>query len=407
MRRYLIIGVVFLLSLSLNAQIKWNSAYQTYIDQYKDLAIAEMLKYNIPASITLAQGLLESGAGKSRLARESNNHFGIKCHDWLGSTTYHDDDEKQECFREYRDVFESYEDHSKFLARQPRYRSLFNLKRTDYKGWAKGLKRCGYATSPTYAKQLINIIELYKLYRYDNAKNYDKFMVQRSSVKTHVNSLHPIHIYNKNYYVKVREGDTFRSIADEVGISYKKLAQYNERDKNDRLEPGEIIYLKKKQKKADKVYRNRPHRVKEGESMYSIAQNYGIRLSSLYKMNKLGPDYSIKVGDYLRVIVLQNGLVQDISGKETCLSPFRPDFRNNLLPCLRSTLKIQKDHLRSLSCKILHDSRAEDTAGSRHYGNLTPDIEKIPVHIPVIYCISCLYAVFLHYCARTQTHKNR
>lgn len=301
MRRYLIIGVVFLLSLSLNAQIKWNSAYQTYIDQYKDLAIAEMLKYNIPASITLAQGLLESGAGKSRLARESNNHFGIKCHDWLGSTTYHDDDEKQECFREYRDVFESYEDHSKFLARQPRYRSLFNLKRTDYKGWAKGLKRCGYATSPTYAKQLINIIELYKLYRYDNAKNYDKFMVQRSSVKTHVNSLHPIHIYNKNYYVKVREGDTFRSIADEVGISYKKLAQYNERDKNDRLEPGEIIYLKKKQKKADKVYSNRPHRVKEGESMYSIAQNYGIRLSSLYKMNKLGPDYSIKVGDYLRV----------------------------------------------------------------------------------------------------------
>ena len=277
MRRYLIIGVVFLLSLSLNAQIKWNSAYQTYIDQYKDLAIAEMLKYNIPASITLAQG------------------------HWLGSTTYHDDDEKQECFREYRDVFESYEDHSKFLARQPRYRSLFNLKRTDYKGWAKGLKRCGYATSPTYAKQLINIIELYKLYKYDNAKNYDKFMVQRSSVKTHVNSLHPIHIYNKNYYVKVREGDTFRSIADEVGISYKKLAQYNERDKNDRLEPGEIIYLKKKQKKADKVYRNRPHRVKEGESMYSIAQNYGIRLSSLYKMNKLGPDYSIKVGDYLRV----------------------------------------------------------------------------------------------------------
>ena len=99
----------------------------------------------------------------------------------------------------------------------------------------------------------------------------------------------------------MREGDTFRSIADEVGISYKKLAQYNERDKNDRLEPGEIIYLKKKQKKADKVYRNRPHRVKEGESMYSIAQNYGIRLSSLYKMNKLGPDYSIKVGDYLRV----------------------------------------------------------------------------------------------------------
>lgn len=301
MKRYLVIGIVLLFCISVNAQIRWNSAYQTYIDQYKDLAIAEMLKYNIPASITLAQGLLESGAGKSRLAREGNNHFGIKCHDWLGSTTYHNDDEEQECFRKYRDVYESYEDHSKFLANQPRYKSLFKLKNTDYKGWARGLKQCGYATSPTYAKQLISIIELYKLHRYDDAKNYDKFMVARSTVKTHVNNLHPIHIYNKNYYVKVRKGDTFKSIAEEVGISYKKLAKYNERDNNDKLVVGEIIYLKKKQNKAEKVYKNRPHRVKDGESMYSIAQYYGIKLSSLYKMNKLSPDYSIKVGDYLRV----------------------------------------------------------------------------------------------------------
>lgn len=301
MKRFLIVGVVLLLNISVNAQIRWNSTYQTYIDQYKDLAIAEMLKYNIPASITLAQGLLESGAGKSRLAREGNNHFGIKCHDWLGSTTYHDDDSEQECFRKYRDVHESYEDHSKFLANQPRYKSLFKLKHTDYKGWAYGLKQCGYATSPTYAKQLINIIELYKLHKYDDAKNYDKFMVDRSTVKKHVNSLHPIHRYNKNYFIKAREGDTFKSIADEVGISYKKLAKYNERNKNDKLIPGEIIYLKKKQNKAEKIYKNRLHHVKEGESMYSIAQYYGIRLSSLYKMNKLTPNYSIKIGDYLRV----------------------------------------------------------------------------------------------------------
>lgn len=287
----------------MNAQLKWNSRYQAYIDQYKDLAIAEMLKYNIPASITLAQGLLESGAGMSELARNGNNHFGIKCHDWTGARTYHDDDATNECFRAYRDVYESYEDHSRFLARQPRYRSLFRLKRTDYKGWAKGLKKCGYATSPTYAKQLIGIIELYKLHKYDKAKKYDKFMVERSSVKDVAPSinLHPIHIYNKNYYLNVRQGDTFRSIAREVGISYKKLAKYNERDKNDRLIPGEIIYLKKKQKKADKAYKNRPHRVKAGESMYSIAQYYGIRLESLYKMNDLSPDYSIQVGDLLRV----------------------------------------------------------------------------------------------------------
>lgn len=303
MKRYLLFAIALLVNFSLSAQLRWNSSYQAYIDQYKDLAIAEMLKYNIPASITLAQGLLESGAGQSELARESNNHFGIKCHDWRGGRSFYDDDEKNECFRSYRDVYESYEDHSKFLARQPRYRSLFKLKKTDYKGWARGLKRCGYATNPAYAKQLINIIELYKLHRYDNAKKYDKFMVERSSVKdvdTNLN-LHPIHIYNKNYYLKARPGDTFRSIGKEVGISYKKIAKYNERDKDDKLEPGEIIYLKKKQKKAEKTYKKRPHRVKAGESMYSIAQYYGIRLSSLYKMNDLSPDYSIQVGDLLRV----------------------------------------------------------------------------------------------------------
>ena len=303
MKRYFLIGIVFMICASINAQMKWNSRYQAYIDQYKDLAIAEMLKYDIPASITLAQGLLESGAGMSELARKGNNHFGIKCHDWDGATTYHDDDEEQECFRKYRDVYESYEDHSRFLARQPRYRSLFRLKRTDYKGWARGLKKCGYATSPTYANKLIVIIELYKLHKYDKATKYDRFMVSRSEVKGIApgTNLHQIHIYNKNYYLIARAGDTFKSIAKEVGISYKKIAKYNERDKNDTLIPGEVVYLKKKQKKADKAYKNRPHRVKAGESMYSIAQYYGIRTESLYKMNKLGPDYSLKAGDCLRV----------------------------------------------------------------------------------------------------------
>lgn len=303
MRRWYLVVLCLILSVSLNAQMKWNSKYQAYIDKYKDLAISEMLKYNIPASITLAQGLLESGAGTSELTRKGNNHFGIKCHDWIGATTYHDDDEEQECFRAYRDAYESYEDHSKFLARQPRYKRLFSLKRTDYKGWAHGLKSCGYATNPNYAKKLIGIIELYKLHQFDNAKKFDKFMVERSEVKNISPDikLHPIHIYNKNYYLNARQGDTFKSIAKEVGISYRKLAKYNERDKNDKLIAGEIIYLKKKQKKADKVYKNRPHRVKTGESMYSIAQYYGIRLSSLYKMNKLSPEYNIKVGDYLRV----------------------------------------------------------------------------------------------------------
>lgn len=303
MKKYFLIFFISLFLLPLEAQMRWNVRYQTYIDQYKDVAIEQMLRYNIPASITLAQGLLESNAGMSELSRKGNNHFGIKCHDWLGATTYHDDDASQECFRAYNDVYESFEDHSKFLSRQPRYSSLFKLSRTDYKGWAHGLKKCGYATNPLYANSLINLIELYKLQRYDHAKSYDSFMVKRTEFKhikpsTH---LHPIHIYNKNYYLQARFGDTFKSIGKEVGISYKKIAKYNERDKNDVLKAGETIYLKKKQKRADKVYKKRPHRVKFGESMYSIAQYYGIRLKSLYKMNNLSPNYDLKQGDLLRV----------------------------------------------------------------------------------------------------------
>lgn len=304
MRKYIFIIICLFVPFSCMAQMKWNSRYQAYINQYRDLAIEEMLRYRIPASITLAQGLLESAAGNSDLARKGNNHFGIKCHGWTGATTYHDDDERQECFRAYGNVRDSYEDHSKFLAQQKRYSRLFSLKITDYKGWARGLKACGYATSPTYAQKLIGIIELYKLYQYDTAKTYDRFMADHLSKDMPAvrgGKLHPIHIYNKNYYITVRQGDTFRLIAKEVGISYRKLAKYNERDKNDKLRIGEVIYLKKKQKKAEKVYKRRPHTVKQGESMYSIAQKYGIKLKSLYRMNNLGPDYNIKVGDKLRV----------------------------------------------------------------------------------------------------------
>ena len=286
------------------AQMKWNQRYQTYINQYRDLAIEQMLKFKIPASITLAQGLLESGAGYSELATKGNNHFGIKCHGWTGRKTYHDDDEAQECFRAYNNVYESYEDHSLLLSRQPRYRSLFSLDGDDYKGWAHGLKKCGYATSPTYAQKLIGIIELYKLQQYDKAKKYDRFMESRTykdnpSAKGGI--LHPIHRYNKNYYIVVKQGDTFRSLGKELGLSYRKIAKYNERNKRDKLVVGETIYLKKKQKKADKTYKNRPHTVKPGESMYSIAQYYVMRVKSLYKKNGLSPDYVPKVGDKLRV----------------------------------------------------------------------------------------------------------
>ena len=288
----------------LSAQMRWNSVYQEYIDQYKDLAIEEMLRYNIPASITLAQGIFESGAGRSELSVKGNNHFGIKCHGWTGRSVYHDDDTRNECFRAYDNVLQSYEDHSKFLRYNVRYNSLFTLQRTDYRGWAQGLKACGYATNPRYADKLIELIELYKLYELDKATSYDKFMAKRGGYDKPVSqgmSLHPIKIYNKNYYIIARAGDTFKGIGEEIDISYRKIAKYNERDKNDVLHTGEIIYLKKKQKKADKAYKNRPHIVKAGESMYSIAQRYGIRLKSLYKKNHLSPDYQARVGDTLRV----------------------------------------------------------------------------------------------------------
>ena len=298
----LLIALLTIATVGIQAQSTWNARYQKYIDQYKDCAIEQMLKWKIPASITLAQGLLESGAGESTLARRGNNHFGIKCHGWAGKTLYQDDDRRNECFRSYNSAFDSYEDHSRFLASGQRYRQLFNLKITDYKGWARGLKAAGYATNPKYADRLIEIIQLYRLYEYDTARSYDKMMTKHTKDKSLGGQpLHPMGQYNKNYFIYARKGDTFRSIGEEIGISYKKIARYNERDRDDRLQEGEVVWLKKKQKRAPKEYKDHPHYVHEGESMYSIAQKYGVRLESLYKMNHLSPDYDIKVGDVLKL----------------------------------------------------------------------------------------------------------
>ena len=300
--RIAIVVLSILLPLCANAQAKWNQAYQNYIDEYKNIAIQEMLKYNIPASITLAQGILESGAGRSELARKGNNHFGIKCHGWTGRTTYHDDDAQQECFRAYDNAVESYEDHSQFLRSKPRYASLFQLDRTDYKGWAFGLKAAGYATNPQYAYSLINIIETYNLQQYDWATSSSAFNSNKTNTTVGgKNSEHIVRMCNKNYYVVAREGDTFRSIGEEVGVSYRKLAKYNERNKNDKLSKGDIVYLEKKRTKADKSFKSKPHTVTAGESMYSISQKYGIRLKSLYKMNGLPYDFELKPGEHLRV----------------------------------------------------------------------------------------------------------
>lgn len=289
--------------LSAGAQMQWNAQWQSYIAEYKDIAIEEMMKHHIPASITLAQGLLESGAGMSELVRKGNNHFGIKCHDWTGARTYRNDDEEGECFRVYRSARESFEDHSRFLLRE-RYKRLYALATTDYRGWARGLKECGYATDPQYATKLIRLIELYQLYRYDSATGYDHFMARHSGsypAGTTNARLHPIFRYNENYYLRARQGDTFQSIAQEVELSARALARANERDLHEVLAEGDIVYLKKKRRRAERAFKDRPHVVKAGESLYDIAQRYGIRLKSLYQMNGLGEDDQARVGDRLRV----------------------------------------------------------------------------------------------------------
>ncbi len=282
--------------------ISWNKIYQDYFDNYKDVAISQMCQYGIPASITLAQGVLESGAGRSELAQKSNNHFGIKCNGWIGRKVYHDDDELGECFRAYDNVLDSYVDHSLFLKNSQRYSCLFQLKTTDYKGWAKGLKACGYATSPTYASRLIEIIELYGLDKYDK-EGCDTPVRPSISSRQHFSetSIHQIIPFNDNYYIVARQGDTFRSIGDDVHVDYRRLAKFNERDKDDPIEEGERIWLKKKRRHAPKEYKGYVYRVEAGDSMYGIAQRFGIRLKHLYKMNDLSPDYIIQVGDPLRI----------------------------------------------------------------------------------------------------------
>lgn len=292
MKRLLTIFVGLLCCLCLTAQTR-NKKYEDYIKKYRDLAVQEMKRYHIPASITLAQGLLESGAGQSALARKSNNHFGIKCgSDWDGKTARHDDDARNECFRAYKHPKESYEDHSKFLAGRPRYASLFKLKITDYKGWARGLKKAGYATNPRYAQQLIDIIELYDLHQYDT-KGGLKWMKENPNP-------HQPYIANDLLYIVVREGDTWKSISKEFDISKKKLRKYNDLYKGYELQPGDILYLEEKNRKAPKDYV--VHVLRAGESMYSVSQKYGIRLKRLYKMNKMSEsDPTPEVGTILRL----------------------------------------------------------------------------------------------------------
>ena len=273
-------------------------SYEKYIKTYSALAIEQQKKYKIPASITLAQGLLESGAGQSDLARRSNNHFGIKCHsDWRGGRVYHDDDLRGECFRKYKRVEDSYEDHSKFLKRS-RYDRLFQLKITDYKGWARGLQKCGYATDREYANKLIKVIEDYELYRYDTGKVHKLTRQEKKKLK-YPTVKYTIYRTYGLLYVYAKENDSFDQIAQNLDFPVKDLKKFNEVPEDFPLQKGDIVYIEKKKKKADKP--NYDHVVQVGESMHSIAQKYGIQIKSLYKMNKKDKDYVPEEGDVLKL----------------------------------------------------------------------------------------------------------
>ena len=291
-------------SLSLVWAQRTNQAYWTYIDKYKDWAIEQMHQYRIPASITLAQGLLESNAGRSRLATQANNHFGIKVGGtWTGPYVVQSDDRPNDRFRKYKSARESYIDHSKFL-QQRRYQSLYNLRPTDYKGWARGLKAAGYATNPNYADALIRVIEMYSLHQFDTGKyrSQTKSTAATKQTESDFFQRHIVYKNNKNYFIVVEVGDDMATISQKTCVSLRKLYSYNDLPRDYSPTAGDIIYLKKKRKCASREFRKNPiHIVEVNQSLFDIAQLYGIRLESLCKLNGWDEPHAVQVGEILRI----------------------------------------------------------------------------------------------------------
>ncbi|MGB1038962.1 MAG: glucosaminidase domain-containing protein, partial [Bacteroidia bacterium] len=245
-----------------------------YIEKYKDLAVIEMHRSGVPASITLAQGILESNSGNSRLAKFANNHFGIKCKgSWTGNVIYADDDAPDECFRAYESVLASYQDHSDFLRKNWRYHPLFELKRTDYKGWSKGLRKAGYATNPQYGNILISLIERYELNKFDEAE-LPRPALPELVLGENVNGI-PVKT--------AKEGETVTSIAKDNFVKDKHIRKWNDLPADADISAGEIVYLKPKRRRGSQE----KHVVSKGEDMREISQLYGIKLKQLYKKNRM------------------------------------------------------------------------------------------------------------------------
>lgn len=301
---------------------------EEYIERYKSIAVAQMERYGIPASITMAQGILESDSGNSRLSLESNNHFGIKCKkNWTGPRVFHDDDEAGECFRAYESVEASYHDHAEFLDTQPRYDSLFAYSSTDYRSWARGLKAAGYATAPDYAQRLIRIIEDCKLYLLDAPGGERRYAAGRGSgaeagagssssqsslavggylidpdnYRVTINAHEGYNVYTTNgvHYILAKENDSFENIGRKFRLSAGNLRKFNDLKGRAQLAEGDVVFIERKKKAWDGNARN--HICREGETLRSVAQSYGIRTRSLEKLNGLKSGAVLVSGQTLQI----------------------------------------------------------------------------------------------------------
>jgi hypothetical protein len=307
--RYLVTIITLFLTVILHGQKDGVSSGKAYINEYSDLAIREMKRSGIPASITLAQGMLESDNGNSSLARKANNHFGIKCHnDWKGETFHQDDDAKDECFRKYNRVEESFQDHSDFLMSGSRYSFLFELKPTDYRGWAKGLKKAGYATSPTYADKLISLIEVYGLDQYDQA-GVSGIKKDRKKAESQTPEAAGRQVLERNRvkYIIVQKDDNFRSLQEEFDLLPFEIYKYNDLSRDQELKEGQVIYLQPKRNKAE--VGNNWHTVKPGETMEDISQLYAVKPIKLYRKNLMAPGTEPKTGDKISLRKQMKGVV--------------------------------------------------------------------------------------------------
>ncbi|MEO6404610.1 MAG: glucosaminidase domain-containing protein [Ferruginibacter sp.] len=310
MRKILIIFFCCCINYSVTAQ---SLTPEQYILTYKDLAISEQKRLGIPAAITLAQGLLETESGNSLLVKQSNNHFGIKCKsNWTGETVFHDDDARGECFRKYNTAEESYRDHSDFLKNSGRYGALFQLQPTDYKGWAYGLKKAGYATNPKYPDILIKNIEQYNLQQYDNFDNSPLFdagkvinekkeektiaiSAEEAAPKVTTLSKGSKTMANGLKAVFVLKGTSLLAIATENKISLSRLLEFNDLTTDGLLSEDQFIYLEKKEKQGKVDFFTSIENV----CLYDVSQTLGIQLQELAKYNQLNSNCRIAKGSKL------------------------------------------------------------------------------------------------------------